>query len=286
MSDLLNNIVTGSRLMTIHPKAFWGSLRHGKLFQDVDTFCMFIGYPRSGHSMTGALLSAHPEIILAHELGVMKYLNAGFSIKQIYYLIWKNHLDYVARGVHSRKPLRTQTAYSYQVKGQWQGRFDKLRIIGDKHGEGMTLRLKARPWLLKRLRKAFMGKFKFIHVIRNPYDSITSISIMGNLELKAGIDYYFSLCRTVSEFKQQVSADELLEFRHEMFVEQPSKILSEACRFLGVEPSQDYLADCAAIVFDNPKKSRFNIQWEGKYLDQVQTRIEDFPFLEGYSFDR
>ena len=31
------------------------------LFDDLKTYCMFLGYPRSGHSLIGALLDAHPD---------------------------------------------------------------------------------------------------------------------------------------------------------------------------------------------------------------------------------
>ena len=49
-----------------------------KLFVDVQTYCLFIGHGRSGHSILGALLDAHPNIILPDEVDVLKYLQAGF----------------------------------------------------------------------------------------------------------------------------------------------------------------------------------------------------------------
>ena len=36
---------------------------------------MFIGYPRSSHSLVGAILGAHPEIIIPHQYDVIKYWN-------------------------------------------------------------------------------------------------------------------------------------------------------------------------------------------------------------------
>jgi phage terminase large subunit-like protein len=41
-------------------------------FHDVGVFCIFIGYPRSGHSLVGSLLNAHPEVIISHELDVLR----------------------------------------------------------------------------------------------------------------------------------------------------------------------------------------------------------------------
>ena len=56
-------------------------------FKTVEKYCMFIGYPRSGHSLIGALLDAHPNIIIAHELNDLRYFARGFSKRKsiIYY---------------------------------------------------------------------------------------------------------------------------------------------------------------------------------------------------------
>ncbi len=32
---------------------------------DLHAFCMFIGYPKSGHSLVGSLLDAHPDMVIA-----------------------------------------------------------------------------------------------------------------------------------------------------------------------------------------------------------------------------
>ena len=40
---------------------------------------MFIGYPRSGHSLIGSLLDVHPNAIVAHELDALKFVGAGFG---------------------------------------------------------------------------------------------------------------------------------------------------------------------------------------------------------------
>lgn len=122
---------------------------------------MFIGHSRSGHSLIGTLLDAHPNIIIAHELAALHYIYARFSKRQIYYLLLERSRVF-AQG------RRTRGSYFYDVSNQWQGRYRKLQIIGDKHGEGATLRLQARPWLLQRLRDVIDERIKFIHVIRNP----------------------------------------------------------------------------------------------------------------------
>ena len=53
------------------------------------TFCLFLGHARSGHSIVGVLLDAHPRIVLADEFDALEYVDARFSKGQILYLSFK-----------------------------------------------------------------------------------------------------------------------------------------------------------------------------------------------------
>jgi Sulfotransferase family len=265
-------------LLWHYPISLFGGGRYGKLFKDVETYVMFIGYPRSGHSLIGSLLDAHPNMVVAHELNTLKYLYAGFSKRQIYYLLLKNSQKFTEKG-------RRWSGYSYAVPDQWQGKFRKLRILGDKKGSGSTLILRSYPWLLERLRKAFRINLKFIHVVRNPYDNIITISKKMKIDLMEGIAFYFSLCETVAEVKQKLGRDELLEFRHESFVDDPQNHLRQLCGFLGVDAPEEYVYACKNIVFKNPSKTRDNAAWHDDLIAVVEQKISRFPFLEGYSYE-
>ena len=240
---------------------------------------MFIGYPKSGHSLIGSLLDAHPDMLIAHELGTLKYIYAGFSKRQIYYLLFENSRSFTEAG-------RIWGAYSYAVPNQWQGRLRELRIIGDKHGEGAVLRMRVRPWLLQRLRKTFGIDMKFIHVIRNPYDTISTLSRRRfALDLRKGMKYFFSLCETVADIKKQINSAHIFELKQESFIDSPTTCLKGLCYYLGADASDGYLRDCASIVFKSPHKSRYDVQWSHKLIDIVKRRMKSFPFLDGYSYD-
>ena len=82
------------QLVRNYPIAALGGWRYQDVFADVETYCMFIGYSRSGKTMIASLLDAHPNLIIADELDALQYIYAGFSRRQIYYLlifpmIWK-----------------------------------------------------------------------------------------------------------------------------------------------------------------------------------------------------
>src|SRR5215207_8273627 len=96
-----------------------------RLFDGVETYCMFLGYPHSGHSLIGSLLDAHPNAIVAHELDALKFVRAGFGKHQLYELLLDNSRRFAQR-------RREWNGYGYEVPRQWQGRFNEVRVIGDK----------------------------------------------------------------------------------------------------------------------------------------------------------
>ncbi len=68
--------------------------------------------------MIGALLDAHPNVILADEIDVFEYMDDGFSKEQIYHLLLKNsHREFLKGRVTARRLV----PYSFSVPGQWQG---------------------------------------------------------------------------------------------------------------------------------------------------------------------
>ena len=112
----------------------------------LQAFVMFIGYARSAHSLIGALLDAHPEMIVAHELDFIKFFEKGFSRHQIFYLLYENSRHFARVG-------RAWGAYSYEVPGQWQGRFATLKVIGDKKGSESTAHFGKNPYYLELMQR-------------------------------------------------------------------------------------------------------------------------------------
>jgi hypothetical protein len=63
-----------SSLLHAYLRSAYHGMLHGKLFDQVQSYCMFVGHPRSGHTLIGALLDAHPHIVIAHELNALRYV--------------------------------------------------------------------------------------------------------------------------------------------------------------------------------------------------------------------
>jgi hypothetical protein len=288
MKGLPETVLKAAHLAATFPMSLYRGLGERRLYEGIETCCLFVGYPRSGHSLVGSLVDAHPEAILAHELDLLQYVYARFGRTQICHLALANSRAFTESG-------RAWSGYSYAVPGQWQGRFERLRVIGDKHGESTAIRLKLTPHVLTRLEKTLRARVKLVHVIRNPYDNIATIeknvaTITRKLiphfdsDLDSSIAYYFALCDAVVFAKESLGAD-ILDVRQEALIERPEAELARICRFLGLEPSDEYLRACAGIVFASPRKTRHDTLWDSKALDAVARAAEKYPFLEGYTFE-
>lgn len=254
------------------------------LFKDVQAYCMFLGYPRSGHSIIGALLDAHPNAVIAHEQAALQYVRAGFGRLRLYSLLLQNSI--------SKATIESRSGnYQYKVTGQSQGRFEAIHVIGDKQGEGATIRIKTWPTILERLQQKVQVPVKVIHVYRNPFDNITTMATRAaeaennQSDLNLQIDKYFSLCETVMTVKKSYQQFEMIEIKQEEFIEDPSGTLSQLCKFLKLDPSDEYLKACAAIVYKNPHKSRKNVDWRLHLRQKVELRMTEFPYLKEYSFN-
>jgi hypothetical protein len=208
----------------------------------------------------------------------LKYVQAGYSDREIFYLALRN-------SQHFAKTGRTLTRYQYNVPHQWQGRFRKLQVIGDQEGKGTTQWLAANSDLLPRLMVMKNVSVRFIHTIRNPYDNISTWAARTHRSLEYTIKRYFSLCQTNAWVRESVNQADILDIRHETFLNSPETGLRELCHFLDLDVSDDYLSDCISIIYKSPHKSRHAAPWTPELIEMVKNNINQFNFLEGYAYD-
>jgi hypothetical protein len=262
---------------------YYKNLRHPDLFRDVRTFCMFIGHTKSGSSLLGALLDAHPDIILADEADALRYVADDFGKEQIFHILLKGSRREAMKG---RVTARRLGQYSLAVPDQWQGRYRKLKVIGDSKAGPSVRRLSKEPELLHRVQDVMNGiDARFIHVIRNPYDPISVMMVRGKRTFENAVEHYFNYCETLLALRKELDGSNLIAVKYEEFVQRPKIHLAEICRFLGVEGDDDYLRACASILHESPERSRDMITWQSDWIEIVRKRIEQVDFLVGYSYE-
>lgn len=259
------------------------SLSEPALFQDVKTFCFLVGHAKSGGTLIGSLLDAHPEIIFADEADALRFVDSGFRREQIYHILLKTSRREAMKG---RVTARRLEPYSFAVPGQWQGRYRSLQVVGDSKAGPTTRRLGQDPELLGRLTNLMDDvDVNLIHVIRNPYDPISTMMIRGKRTFENAIEHYFAYCATLATIHQRVDDAHLLPVRYEALIGSPKTHLSNLCHFLDVESSDSYLDACTGILHSQPEQSRHMVAWTPKWIDVVRRKIDQFDFLAGYSYE-
>jgi hypothetical protein len=248
--------------------------RQAENFSGLEAFCLFLGYPKSGHSLVGALLDAHPDMVIAHELDFLRGLRAGLKRELLFTLLLEMSAAFASEG-HS------WNGHQYAVPGQWQGQFRRLRIIGDKKGGGASRLLGQHPKLLERLYAALNLPIRFIHIVRSPEHNIASISREFGVSAEDALELYFSMAAAVAQTKARLRPEEICELRYEAFARNPGPCLAQICAFLGQEASPDYLEACAAIV--NPSLPSGAARLSDALRLEIARRAERFEFLGGYA---
>ncbi|MEL7221409.1 MAG: sulfotransferase [Bacteroidota bacterium] len=258
-------------------------------YQDLEAYLMFIGYPRSGHSLLGSLLDAHPDMVIAHELDALYYFKARYHAYQIYHLILEKAYQFTAEG-------RQWMGYDYNVPGQWHGRYRKLKVIGDKSGGRSSRRMK-RPKGPNHLQKVirYTGKkVKIIHMVRNPFDNISTMTTrsaervgwaLDRENLDQQIRAYFRLAETNKKIID-LGIHDIYTIHQEAFIADPTTELRKILEWLELDASDDYLAACDKVVWNNPKKRRFSFPlWNEATKTIVQEHMRNISFLSNYTYD-
>ena len=100
----------------------------------LERFVLFLGHQRSGTTLMANLLDAHPSVAIAFQHDAVGAIAEGAKQDELFRSLLQNSarhamLDELPNG------------YGYKIPGQWQGRVETLRVIGDKKAAGATHRL-------------------------------------------------------------------------------------------------------------------------------------------------
>lgn len=263
------------RLRALEGEAY--ALRYRAALRDVDRYVMFVGYPRTGHTLVCAVLSAHPSVIVANELDALAYVQRSVSRRALFGML-------LARDRWWERRHREWTGYDYRVPGQWQGRWSTLRVIGDKTGGHSSMRLGREPALLDQLRATVQVPLRIIHVHRHPLDTVGRMSRAEEWTPAHATDLYLPFTRTVADLRTRVGADEWLDLGLEDLIEDPREQLARLCRFLDVDADPGYLDACQALILPEPNRSRQEVPWDPADIARLKEALADIPVLQNYDF--
>ncbi|MFP6656742.1 MAG: sulfotransferase domain-containing protein [Pirellulales bacterium] len=246
------------------------------LFDQLKTYVMFIGQPRSGTSLLGSILNAHRRMCVAQELNALRYVRRGYNRWQLFWLLMQRDATFAKGG-------RQWTGYDYVVPNQWQGKFEDLQVIGDKKAGLSTDQLRRRPKLMDTLQNTVGLPIRIVHVVRDPFNVITTVHRRRKISMEKSAQIYFRRCETNWQLMQQCG-ESVMTFELEELISQPESHLRNLCSFLGVDAADDYISDCAGILFAKPKQTKTQTEWSTELIGRVQREAAKFPFLRNYRF--
>lgn len=271
-----------ARLDDTWPRRVYRRGRRAVGRSELHSFCLFIGYPRSGHSLLGSLLDAHPDMAIAHEVNVLALVDEGLDRQTLFHTLLGR-----AEEDGMRTKGRRASGYSYAVPDGWQGYVRHLRVLGAKAGEKTTLRLGRNPDELAGLRRLVGAPVRLIHVTRNPFDTIARMALItkGGVPERtvAGATDFLGRLARIND-RLIAGGAEVLTVRHESFVGDPRAELMRCAEFLRVAPDADWLDASSSIVFQAPKPSRELVEWTDDERAAVDEIIAQRAFFEGYSW--
>ena len=300
-----------------NPNGHIKSLTNSEIEQ-IKVLTFFLGHSRSGHSILGSLLDAHPHMIVANEGRLFIRLQEDLSSETPHYTsksailnpLWKKSVYSCRVGTRSETEKGTKKGYSLSIDGLYQGAFvPPIQVIGDNNAGRTTDLFIDQPlqWeqVFLKLKSLVNIPIKVLQVIRNPYDNIATavlyksvgaprkvaavkhsnetLEVNGRI-MEHFINRYFNRCQAVQQIKNKFNLT-LLEIHGEDLIENPKAIILSICQFLGVSCSDDYLESCKNKLFKTESKTRYRLRWSKEFISNIQDSIMNFDNLKRYSFD-
>lgn len=66
----------------------------------------------------------------------------------------------------------------------------------------------------------------------------------------------------------------------------PKETLRRLCDHLGVTCSEESVEKCSQVLFHTPSVTRHTVVWTEQQIQRVTTKMKEYSFLEGCSFDK
>ena len=143
-------------------------------FRKTDKMCFFIGSGRTGSSLLGALLNAHPEIVIAHEYNLIWRI-LGYKMPSLFLSTHLIEMMFYTKQQNRKPGGLHHCGYRYYMEGMHQHDVSNPRVFGDK--KATLFSLAVREYGPKKVETLLRGGWpiRLIHIIRNPYDVIATM---------------------------------------------------------------------------------------------------------------
>ncbi len=282
----------------------------------VRKFVFFIGWSRSGSSIIGSILDAHPHIVIPHQYPLFEKWKSNamtFNRKKRYLFneLYKLSYNDVVSGLRKNEEALSIRGYTLNVKGMWQGQFkDYVAVIGNKQAGQVTRQYLTDPANYQQVYKELVETVRIpvvaLLVVRNPFDMVARKCIhrlsdddlnMRELAtmkkvyrddriLKECIKMIMNHAQAIQSMKQDLKLNmTILEVHNSDYVNEPKRTVQRICDFLEVECSEEYLQACEEKAFKSTFRTRQLVEWPPELRTLMEQQMRNVRFFDRYSFD-
>lgn len=273
---------------------------------------LFIGHGRSGHSIIGAIMDAHPNVVIAHEYRVIRQCasKGGLQMQSkaaLFNNLYENSYNTSKYGWRSKRGSRK--GYNLHIKSRWLGSFSQLRVIGDKGGGMLSSMFESNftkaTACFNLLKETIKIPIVMFHIIRNPFDMIATFladmhrapniremllegkKLMLNppVIMRAAQAVFRKAEASLKAMNSEAMKDlVIVEIHSERLTKYPREHIKKICETLGIPCPVSYIEACYEKVFKNVSKSREIIEWDDNVVENILEMMKKFPFFSGYTF--
>jgi hypothetical protein len=250
------------------PDSRWDAIR---------TFCLFVGYGRSGHSAVGAMLDAHPQAAIAHELHAVKRFFDGVPRDVLFDEIFALAQQQAREGRYATRAGGGR--YAHNLPGQAKADASGITVIGDKKGAGTTWELARRGIEHLEDFKAYIRvPVRILHVIRNPFDIVAA-------GLALGREHFAQTVAVVSRIRERSGGEDWCDVYYEDLIARPDEEIRRIVTFLGLPIDAEHLARSAEYLYREPHLRRHEIEWPEGTRAMVAELIPRYEYLSRYRWE-
>lgn len=249
------------------------------------TFCQFIGWPRSGTTLLASLLDAHPDVRISHEADVSLAIAQGASAEDVANRMTKADEEFSSSN-------RQWFGYDYRIgrSSDSEAPFDAI-VVGDKKAGGTAEVVALAPDVLHRTSHVLHLPLRLLVVVRNPFDTITTISrnLDGDLPawfnagddaLSSAIDWFLLLASITQRVIDDPSVSTHI-VRFDDLIADPVGTVTTVLAYLGVtDLAPEYRADVEKAVFPSPRHPSQEIIWEPQQRNRVLAGMRALPLFD------
>ena len=292
-----------------------------RVFDDVEAFCVFIGYTRSGHSLVGSILDAHDEAVIAHEGRVFEVVpslqslraQAADDIERYGEVIPRTRREVKLalggrRGTTGRLQITHREAlFRYLIA--------RSQVQSDQGRPGWRLSPEGNPTVISYgVAGGWQGRYTRLRVIGakrgqepplvwaanpNVFDELAdlvrapvrmvhvyrnpwdNIASMTRAVGANATKRYFKRAQLIAQIKR-AGRWPILDVCLEDLTADPAAQTLRLFEWFGLHATADLVGACAALVDPEANPSRTTREWTSADVREVAKRMGSIPWLDRY----